>query len=78
MSLAALTPPGQRWYPLLRVLGLLVIPLSPPSSEELSRSTLASSAVFAEPLNLSDVRKTRQHPTHLQWASFALRLTAFP
>jgi len=32
---------------------------------------LSSSTVLAEPLNFSDVRKTRQHPTHLQCASFA-------
>ena len=78
MSLVALMSPGRRWYPLLRVVGLLFLPLSTSSSEESSRPTLASSAVLAEPLILSDVRKTCQHPTHLQCASSASRLAALP
>jgi len=63
---------------MLRELGPLVLPLSPSSSEESSWSPLRLSAELAAPLNLSDVRTTRQHATHLQLASLAFRFAAFP
>jgi len=72
ISLVALMPPERPSYPLLLEFGLLVLPLSPSCSDESSRSTLTSSAVLVAPLNLSDVRKSRQHPTRSQCASLAL------